>query len=300
MTRALTVTVTKRALFNTIHEKPQEELEKGWFQLEKIMDYIVGILPGQAFVNSTADLSTTNILIPIVLYLSLHSGKFPNERELRGAIHWLYAAQMWARYTAQTDQRLEHDVSLVVREETPWDTLRDQIIEDRGRIEVKASDLEGRGVQHPLHRIALMLAKAHGAVDWFNGIPLRSKPQGQAYSIHRHHIFPQAVLYKNGYDRDSHLHRKIVNEIANRVFLTAETNLAVSAKLPEEYLPEVESRYPGSLVKQFVPTDPALWKVERFPDFLEKRNHQSQDRNRWKHVSFMNSCWKQEKTKKKH
>jgi hypothetical protein len=271
MTRVLTGIVTKRALFHTIHDRHREELEQGWNKLKKILDFLVTILPGQAFIHSTADLNTTNVLVPIVVYLSLHDGKFPTEKTLKRAVQWLYYAQMWARYTAQTDQRLEHDVSLMVREESPWDLLCNQIIDQRGRIEVKANDLEGRGVQHPLHRMTLILAKAHDALDWFNGVTLGSTLLGQAYCIHKHHIFPQSVLYKNGYDPDNHLHRKIINEIANRAFLTAETNLSISNKLPEEYLPEVESCYPGALPKQFIPMDPLLWRVERFPDFLEAR-----------------------------
>ena len=270
MTRALTGVVVKRALYETIHDRPKDELVKGWKQLEQILDYLVTVLPQKAFIHSTQDLNTTNVLIPLVVYLSLNDGRFPSEQALKRAIHWLYAAHTWARYTAQTDQRLEYDVSLVVREADPWGALCDQIIDQRGRIEVKASDLEGRGIGHPLFRMTFIVAKAHGAVDWFNGAPLGTT-HGQAYRIHNHHIFPQSLLYSHGYDSESHLHRKIVNEIANRAFLTAETNWRLADKPPEEYLPQVEERYPGALVKQFVPMDPALWKVERYPDFLEAR-----------------------------
>lgn len=271
MTRALTAIVTKRALYHTIHEQNQEELVQGWSKLTKILDLLVATLPGQAFIHSTLDLNTTNVLVPIVAYLSINNGKFPNEKALKHAVHWLYSAHTWARYTAQTDQRLEHDISLVTRELSPWDALRNQIIDQRGRIEVKADDLEGRGVQHPLNRMTLILAKSHGAVDWFNGIPLGSSPSGKVYNIHNHHIFPQSLLYKSGYDPDNHLHKKIINEIANRAFLTAETNLSISNKLPEEYLSKVEEKYPGALVKQFIPMEPILWKVEMYQDFLEKR-----------------------------
>lgn len=270
MTRALTCIVTKRALFNTIHDCPRSELVDGWKKLKKVIDYLVYLLPGQAFIHSTSDLNTYNVLIPIIAYLSQHDKKFINEEMLKHSIHWLYAAQIWARYTAQTDQRLEHDVSLIIREESPWNSLCEQIIDQRGRIEVNSNDLEGRGAQHPLYRMTLILSKAHNAIDWFNGTPLASL-NNNLYCIHSHHIFPQSVLYKNLYDTDNHLHRKIVNEIANRAFLTAETNLSISAKLPEEYLPEVESRYPGALKKQFIPMDPSLWKVGRFADFLEIR-----------------------------
>jgi hypothetical protein len=118
--------------------------------------------------------------------------------------------------------------------------------------------------------MAFIIAKAHGAIDWFNGAPLVI-PHGKSYRIHKHHIFPRSVLYDTLYDSDNHLHRKIVNEIANRAFLTADSNLSISNKLPEEYLPEVSERYPGALVKQFIPIDPHLWKLENYPDFLTAR-----------------------------
>lgn len=185
MTRALTGVVTRRALFETIHETPRDQLETGWAQLQKILDYLVNILPQRTFIHSTRDLNATNVLVPWVVYLSRNDGRFPDEKTLKHAIHWLYAAQTWARYTAQTDQRLEHDVSLVVREESPWTALCEQIIDQRGRIEVKGSDLQGRGVQHPLFRMIYVLAKAHGAVDWFNGASLGTtfgKPTGLSCS----------------------------------------------------------------------------------------------------------------------
>ena len=269
-TRALTAVVTKRALFPSIHDRPREELERGWGHLETILDYLVTVLPQRMFIHSTEDLNTTNVLVPYVAYLALNEGKFPSDGALKRASHWLYAAHTWSRYTAQTDQRLEHDLSVVVREPTPWSQLCDQIIDQRGRIEVKASDLDGRWIQHPLCRMTHMLAKAHGAVDWFNGAPLGST-HGKTYKIHYHHIFPQSRLYEGHYDADNSLHRTIVNQIANRAFLTATSNVALSNAPPEEYMPEVEQRYPGALAKQFIPMDASLWKVERYPDFLEAR-----------------------------
>ncbi len=270
MIRALTGVVVRRALYQTIHDRPREELEEGWGQLERILDYLVTVFPQQAFIHSTQDLNTTNVLVPVIVYLALNDGRFPREQSLKRATHWLYAAHTWSRYTAQTDQRLEHDVSLIVREPDPWDALCEQIIDQRGRIEVKASDLEGRGISHPLYRMTFMIAKAHGAVDWFNGAPLRTT-HGQTYRICNHYIFSPSLLYQYVYNPENHLHRKIVNEVANRAFLTTETDRQLADKPPADYLPQVEERYPGALVKQFIPMDPELWKVGRFPDFLDAR-----------------------------
>jgi len=177
---------------------------------------------------------------------------------------------MWSRYTSQTDQRLEADVSLIARETEPWDAMRSNIVDQRGRIEVKASDFEGRTAQNPLYRATFILAKAHQAVDWFNGLPL-GQTQGNAYAIHSHHIFPQSLLYQDGWDAENHVHRQAVNEIANRAFLTATTNIEISNTEPAEYLPMVRDKFPGALVSQFIPIDPELWKLDRYSDFLEAR-----------------------------
>jgi hypothetical protein len=270
LTRALTGIVTHHALYETVHTQPRTTLEPGWGKLSKILDYLATIFPQRAFIHSTLDLNTTNILIPIVVYLSINNARFPNENALKHAIHWLYAAQIWARYSSQTDQKLEYDLSLVEREDNPWDALCKQIIDQRGRIDVKSSDLDGRWIQHPLYRMTFILAKAQGAMDWFNGAPL-GKTIGKSYSIHSHHIFPQSRLYANGYDQDNLMHRSVINEVANRAFLTADTNSEIANRLPEEYFPEVESKYPSALSKQFIPIDPSLWKLDNYEDFLAAR-----------------------------
>jgi len=113
------------------------------------------------------------------------------------------------------------------------------------------------------------LAKAHGAIDRFNGVPL-GRTVGTSYTIHIHHIFPQALLYRCEYDVDSHVHRQTVR-IANRAFLTAASNGPLSDTEPSVYLPTIEEKCPGALVKQFIPIDPALWHVDRYEDFLAAR-----------------------------
>lgn len=84
-------------------------------------------------------------------------------------------------------------------------------------------------------------------------------------------FFPSSLLYENGYDSENHIHKKIVNEIANRAFLTADTNINISNKQPSEYLPEIEENFPGALTKQFIPMNEDLWKLENFEDFLAVR-----------------------------
>ena len=197
-------------------------------------------------------------------------GSFSPSHPLGGPYTGCTSLRIYQRYTGQLNSRLEQDVTIVNREDSPWPSLLDQIVDQRGRIEVLPDDFEGRGASHPLYRMSLVLAKANNARDWFNGISLTT-PVGDSYGIHSHHIFPQSLLYESRYSPNSHLDRQIVNAIANRAFLSGPTNLSLGNRSPEDYLPEVEARYPGALESQFIPMDSQLWKLDRFSDFLSAR-----------------------------
>ena len=272
MTRALTATTTRRALFDTIHSCSCQEIKAGWSKLESIIDYLLAILPSQAYIHSTGDLNTTNVLIPVIAYLAHNDCRFPDQKSINHAMNWLYSALLWARYTAQTDQRLEADLSIVAKETEPWGSLRNQIIDQRGRIDVKSSDFEGRNAQHPLYRMVYVLSKANSARDWFNGAHL-GKPLNLTSTIIGHHIFPQTLLYRSGWNSDNYLHRQVVNEIANRAFLSTAPPASLSDKAPADYLPSIEDKYPGILSAQFIPMNSRLWSIENYEEFLyERRN----------------------------
>ena len=270
MTRALTATTTQRALFETIHGCSCEEIKAGWTRLESIIDYLLTILPSQAYIHSTNDMNTTNALIPIIAYLAHNECVFPDQKSINHAINWLYSALLWARYTGQTDQTLEADLSIVAKEVQPWGALRNQIIDQRGRIDIKSSDFEGRNAQHPLYRMAYVLAKANKARDWFSGADL-TKTKNATSAIIGHHIFPQALLYRSGWNADNYLHRQVVNEISNRAFLVAPPSSSTEA--PIDYLPRIEEKYPGILSAQFVPMDAHLWSVDNYEEFLHERRN---------------------------
>ena len=79
---------------------------------------------------------------------------------------------------------------------------------------------------------------------------------------------PKAQLYKRKFARPE------VNALGNFCFLTKDTNLDISDRLPEEYFPAIERTHPGALASQWIPMDPALWKIENFRQF-RGRQHQA-------------------------
>jgi hypothetical protein len=103
------------------------------------------------------------------------------------------------------------------------------------------------------------------ARDWGTGLPLKANLLGKMSRLEVHHIYPKAQLYKRKHKRAE------VNALANFCFLTKDTNLKISDRLPEDYFPEVEKAHPGALASQWIPMDSSLWKIENFRQFLEER-----------------------------
>ncbi|HUY34987.1 MAG TPA: hypothetical protein VMV69_19725 [Pirellulales bacterium] len=97
------------------------------------------------------------------------------------------------------------------------------------------------------------------------GLVLRAGLLGRMSRLEVHHIFPKAQLRKLKYARPD------VNALANFCFLTKETNLEISDRLPEEYFPGVEKQCSGALGSQWIPMDRELWKINNYRDFLEAR-----------------------------
>lgn len=275
-TRCLVVTLTDSALFDRNskldYEKfTQADYVSAWDKVSKTIDYIIPILKQDALIGGSRDMTTHNVLVPLLAYLLKHDIRF-TENIKYGFIYWMLLALMWSRYSGQTDSRLDKDVYWAVSDDDPVENLVNEIKDQRGRIEVKAADLEGREAGNPMYKLLYIITKNNRAIDWSNGSTLYDTI-GDSYIIHSHHIFPQSVLYSNGYDSENHLDKKKVNEIANRAFITRDTNYEILDSLPEIYLPEIDNKYPGALERQFIPMDRNLWQVSYYEKFLEYRRN---------------------------
>lgn len=246
----------------------EEELKQTWAKLNTVLDYLVSFLRSKAFVIGTDDLNTTNVLVPLVVYLACN-GWFTQDEESQ-FLYWMYAALFERRYSGSTETYLDRDISALLANPSP-DSLIATLKEDEGEPRITAANLDSRSVSHPLYNMTNIVIRANGAVDWANGLPLVGNV-GKDFRIQRHHIFPKSVLAEAGWDTGENLlHRKRVHEIANRIPLTQDGNMEIFTQLPAEYLPKVESRFPGVLGRSLIPENQSLWKVENYAEFLAQR-----------------------------
>jgi len=270
-TRCISAVAVGNAYFEGGFDKAAPEVvQKAWDDSERALEYLVNLLRNDAYIDTSDMLNTPYVLVPIVVYLARRGGLFKDDKEKRGFLYWMYLALMWGRYTASADTRLQADVNSLESEDV-IKSLVANILQDRGRLKVEPQDLEGLGTRSRFYTITYIVARSKGAVDWFTGVKLYNNNLGKSFGLEDHHIFPQSVLYKNGYEKKESKDRKTVNDLANRAYLTKKANLRASNGLPTKYLPQVQAKYPKALADQFVPTNPVLWEVENYQQFLGER-----------------------------
>jgi hypothetical protein len=268
--RSMNAVVNGRAEYRVLHSQEENELRAGWATLSHLLDYLVNFLRGRAHVYSSDDLNTNNVLVPILGYLAQNDLKFQSEQERCKLLYWMYAALYQTRYSGSVDQKLELDLS-TLDGESPLEDLIAVLREDHGEPTVTQDNLDTRGVGHPFYNMSVILIRAKNGIDWSNGLAM-GQPIGEEFSLQRHHIFPRSVLKEAGYETGENLiHRKRVNEIANRVPLTKAGNYDIFTKRPAEYLPIIQENSPGNLEKFMIPTEEELWKVENYDEFLQAR-----------------------------
>lgn len=269
--RCTSSVATKSGLYEPLYKVRIEEIKAAWGRTKQALAYLLNVLRFDALIDSSDSFTSPTVLVPLTVYLANGTGKFVDSREKQKFLHWMYAALMWGRYSGSAETKLAQDL-VALKTDDPTAKLRDNILADRGRIQVEARDLVSTGIRSSFATMCYVVARSAGAVDWFNGLPLYSKLIGKSHALQYHHIFPQRLLYKKaGYESTSRPDVLRVNEIANIAFLTQEANLKVSDAAPATYLPEVLATYPNALTAQSVPTKPALWHLDQYEQFLGER-----------------------------
>ena len=249
---------------------PAEQLQVAWLETQVAFEYLVNVLKHEAFIDDLNDLPTSNVLVPMTVYLARQGGSFPSDAIKGRFIRWMYLAGLWARYSGATETKLQQDTALVSNSDPdPTPELEAAILRERGRLTLEASDLAGAGINSAVGRFSYVLARARGARDWFTGIRLYDDAVGKRNGLESHHIFPKKVLYQAGLHSRSD--SRSINEVANRAFLTQRANRKLAAQPPAECFVDIERNQPGTLRAQCVPMDRELWEADRFLNFLAAR-----------------------------
>jgi hypothetical protein len=264
MLRSMNTVLTGEAKFQFLHDKDAADIQDGLKRACKHIDRCLNLISGRLGLDHDQVLFGRFAVPVMVRYLDQRSGPL-NEQERDKLLFWFVQAGMWGRFSGSTESFLDQDLATLEGEDGGLDKLLDQLRLWHGSLRVEPGHFTGWSLGARFYPVLYLLTRMGEARDWGNGLPLKASLLGKMSRLEVHHVFPKAQLYKRSFRKAE------VNALANFCFLTKDTNLNISDRLPEEYFPKVETAHPGALASQWIPDDPALWKIERFRDFLEAR-----------------------------
>ncbi len=262
--RSVNTALTGEAKFQFLHDKSAEEIQNGLKRASKHIDTSLNLISGRLGLDHDQVFFGRFAVPVMVRYLDQRSGRL-GEKERDKLLFWFVQAGMWGRFSGSTETYIDQDLAALEGEDGSLDKLLDQLRLWHGGLRIEPGHFTGWSLGARFYPVLYLLTRMGGARDWGTGLPLKANLLGKMSRLEVHHIFPKAQLYKHKYKRPE------VNALGNFCFLTKDTNLNISDRLPEQYFPEVEKAHPGALASQWIPTEPALWKIENYRDFLEAR-----------------------------
>ena len=262
--RNVTAVATGKAQFSTLDAVSSAQFSAAFEQTVKYLDTLLNLVADRLGLDHGRVLLSRYAFPVMVRYLHLHNGAFPSIADRDKLLYWYIHAGMWGRFSGSTESKLAQDYESLAT--SGLDGIIATLAQTRGgSLQVNPGDFTGFGMGSRFYPMLYLLTRVLGAKDFGTGLDLKATLLGKLSSLQVHHTFPKKVLYDAGYSRGE------VNAVANFVFLTQETNLAISKTPPAEYMPPILASMPGVLESQWIPTDPALWQIDRYIDFLNAR-----------------------------
>jgi len=256
---------TNQSSFKTIGSVPQSKLKASWELAKEGMNYSLSFLRSNVKIESPALLASKFIAITIAKYghKKRYALSSDEEKLLR---YWVLLANTKGRYSrGSSETLLDQDLTILKKDGDVIKDLIDALNIQVGRLDIQPYDIKGKDRKSAYLKTMFLAFKADDARDWKDQLEI-SISHGGRHALQFHHIFPQSVLKKNGMEASK------MNDICNLAFISGNANREIRDKSPAEYFPDIIKKSSEvALVKQCVPTDSRLWKIEAYEEFLEKR-----------------------------
>ncbi len=262
--RCLTVYLTGQPYFNVLGQTSVEEIKKALPKTEKMIGTCLDHIGTRLGLDHDRVLGGVFSIVTMIGYIQYRGGKLADSQEWDKLLYWYVHAFLWGRYGSSTESNLAQDLNTINRGDGIEGLIK-QLKQSRGDLTIRPEDFWGWSTGARFYPLLYMLTRTSHARDWGTNLELSNNLLGKNSSLDVHHIFPKAVLYKAGRNK------AIVNALANYAFLTKDTNLAISDQTPEEYFPVYMAKCPGAMNTHWIPSDPELWKVENYEEFLKQR-----------------------------
>jgi hypothetical protein len=263
--RCVNAILTGEALFSHLESVKPAEFHTGLQQAEEAVDKVLNMISSRLGLDHDRVLGSRYSFPVLARYLMQRGGRIVNQQERGKLLYWYVNTFLWGRYSGSTESVMDQDLDAIEKTEGALDRLIAQLRQNRGDLRLKPEDFMGSSTGTRFYPLLYMMTRSAHAKDWGTGDELSSHLLGRMSALEVHHIFPKAMLYKNG------ANKKEANALANFTFLTKDTNLVVRDRNPAEYLADYAEKNPGVIESHWIPMDRELWKAENYSGFLDAR-----------------------------
>ena len=263
--RCVNAITTGNAVFSALDGVGSDIISDGLEKSAKHVDYLLNLIASRLGLDHDRVLGSRYSFPLMVKYVESQNGRIQDARERDRLLFWYIHTLLWGQYSGSTETVLNQDLQAVSEGGGGLDGLIENLRRNRGDLRITPSDFAGSTVGARFYPLLYMLARIYHAKDWDSGLELSANMLGNNSSLELHHIFPKSKLKEYGYGRGE------INALANFTFLTRDTNRLISNENPDTYIGHFMSKNPGAIESHWIPTNPDLWKIENYRDFLAAR-----------------------------
>lgn len=243
----------------------REEIERQWEEFSNSILQVVDFVRGKTFIQSDKAIPSYLALIPLI-YSCHHF--HDNWRQARNVDSFLLRSLLAGAFSGTPDQLIDDCVNKI-KEGKGFDCdALFGVIREKGRsLELTEDRLWKMGYGSDNVHLLFNL--------WYHGFNYTPAYVNNLPQVD--HVFPQKVLRSVKAENPKTGRRDIVkyreperNQLANCMLLTAKENGAGGKwdTPPEEWFKHKPAEY---LERHLIPADPALWKLDKFEQFIAER-----------------------------
>jgi hypothetical protein len=267
--RAITTIGENKAVLRDVSENFLKNkdgiLDKAFSNFRQSMEKLIRDLTNIGILNSELIYAKNTIIPLIYLY-----HKFPNQYNFNKAFHFFLLALAQGRYSGSAESTLQEDINTIHNAnkfEEAIEELHKKISTIKITKDVVRRSVHYQGEGRFLKLVLYLIVYKNQAVDWFTGVRLgffKRNEINKDFTIEEHHFFPKSLLKSLGYDKDKQ------DTLANIVFINPGTNKRFREE-PYIYIKKYKIDE-NELLKQLIPQNEQLWRVENYEDFLDTRS----------------------------
>lgn len=262
--RCVTVYMTGRSYFAELDKYSIEDFKNALYKTEQMIGLCLDHIGSRLGLDHDRVLASKFAIATMIGYIHAQPSAKLDNAHWNKLMYWYIHTFLWGRYASSTESKMAQDMN-IIQEGGGVEGLLRLIRQQRGDLNLTPDDFWGWSTGARFYPLLYLLTRMNHAKDFGSGLELTHNLLGKNSTLEVHHVFPKDILYRAGKSK------AIVNSLANYAFLTKETNLEISNRRPEEYMPYYAQKQPGALESNWIPINPELWKVENYEVFLQKR-----------------------------